>query len=177
MRRSAAPTPSRASEVRVDTTATFERFYAVHRDRIVHAVALTVGDVHLADDATSEAMIKTHLRWDEVSRYENPAGWTYRVAVNHARGWRRTMLRRRTTPGAVPDVLTADQPTEIAAADDRLIGLLDRLSLDHRSVIVCRLFLDWSTEQTATALGISTGTVKSRLARALERLRLMLEDS
>ena len=41
----------------------------------------------------------------------------------------------------------------------------------HRSVVVCRLFLDWSTEQTAAALDIAPGTVKSRLHRALRSLQ------
>jgi RNA polymerase sigma-70 factor (ECF subfamily) len=54
--------------------------------------------------------------------------------------------------------------------DPRVHNALRALDVDQRAVVVCRLLLDWSVEQTATALGIKPGTVKSRLSRALERL-------
>ena len=54
---------------------------------------------------------------------------------------------------------------------DVLLAAVERLSADHRDVVACRFFLGLSEEETATALGLRKGTVKSRLARALERLR------
>jgi RNA polymerase sigma-70 factor (ECF subfamily) len=57
----------------------------------------------------------------------------------------------------------------------QLLEAVERLSDDHRDAVVCRYFLDLSEEETAAALRIRRGTVKSRLARALERLREELE--
>jgi RNA polymerase sigma-70 factor (ECF subfamily) len=54
---------------------------------------------------------------------------------------------------------------------ERLLEAVNRLSDDHRDAVACRFFLELSEEETAAALGIRRGTVKSRLARALERLR------
>ena len=58
----------------------------------------------------------------------------------------------------------------------RLLEAVNRLSDDHRDAVACRFFLQLSEEETAAALGIRRGTVKSRLARALERLRQELGE-
>jgi RNA polymerase sigma-70 factor (ECF subfamily) len=58
----------------------------------------------------------------------------------------------------------------------RLLAAVERLPDDHREAIACRYFLELSEEETAAALGVRRGTVKSRLARALARLRETLED-
>jgi RNA polymerase sigma-70 factor (ECF subfamily) len=70
--------------------------------------------------------------------------------------------------GAVPSpedsVLAGERSTELLAA-------VNALGEEHRLVIACRYFLELSEEETAAALGVRRGTVKSRLARALGRLR------
>jgi RNA polymerase sigma-70 factor (ECF subfamily) len=53
----------------------------------------------------------------------------------------------------------------------RLLAAVERLPPDSRRVIQCRYFLELSEQETAAALGIRLGTVKSRTARALDRLR------
>ena len=58
----------------------------------------------------------------------------------------------------------------------RLLDAVEALRDDDRLVISCRYFLELSEEETAAALGIARGTVKSRLSRALERLRAHLEE-
>ena len=58
-----------------------------------------------------------------------------------------------------------------------LATALAQLPLQQRAVVVLRFYYDWSTEQVAKSLGIPTGTVKSRLARALERLESHAEVS
>ena len=58
----------------------------------------------------------------------------------------------------------------------RLLEAVNRLPDDHRDAVACRFFLQLSEEETAAALGIRRGTVKSRLARALERLRQELGE-
>jgi RNA polymerase sigma factor (sigma-70 family) len=60
--------------------------------------------------------------------------------------------------------------------DPELTAALRRLTTEHRAVVVCRFYLDWSVDETAAALGIPAGTVKSRLARALSSLQRTLEN-
>jgi RNA polymerase sigma factor (sigma-70 family) len=52
-----------------------------------------------------------------------------------------------------------------------VLALVEALPEEQRLTIACRYFLDLSEEETAAALGVRRGTVKSRLARALDRLR------
>lgn len=145
----------------------FDDFFRVHRDRIYQAVALTLGDRDLAADATDEAMIRTYERWRRVRSYANAPGWTYRVAVNWARSHQRRRKFRDDRP--VPDA-----PTKaIEPGDPELLAAVGALPMEQRSVIVLRFLLDWSQEQIAEALDIPVGTVKSRTARALDRLRHM----
>jgi RNA polymerase sigma factor (sigma-70 family) len=146
----------------------FDAFYAASRPTIGRAVALAVGDVDLASDATDEALARAYERWALVSRLERPEGWVYRVAVN----WAVSVLRRRRRSlHRLYEPASADGP---AVSDPALHEALGALDVKHRSVVVCRHLLGWSVAETADALGLNEGTVKSRLHRALRRLESRL---
>jgi RNA polymerase sigma-70 factor (ECF subfamily) len=144
----------------------FEVFWDRTRDPVTRAVALTVGDVQLAAEATDEAMVRAYQRWDRVGGLEDPAGWVYRVACNWATSWRRKMMRRPTRDRDQLDRVVSD-----AYPDLDLIRAVQGLATVHRQVIVLRFYLDWPVARIATALDIAEGTVKSRLHRALIQLR------
>lgn len=149
---------------RAEVSAEFHAFYAATRDHVGRALAMTLGDIDLATDAVDEAMVRAYQRWMQVRTYHNPSGWVYKVALNHARSRLRRLARRRAHSGGGPTTIA--QP-ELEPA---IVSALAKLSVEHRSVVVCRLVLDWSEADTAAALGIRPGTVKSRLARALAQL-------
>jgi len=154
----------------VERERTFEQFYRSERAHLVRAVLFTINDRDLAVEVTDEALSRAFGRWTEVGAMTSPGGWTYRVAVNLARNrFRRLRLeRRKAAPWTPPDA-----PPEVA--DPALAAALARLPLDQRAVVVLRYHLDWSVDETAAALGIAPGTVKSRLHRALQRLEADLE--
>jgi len=147
--------------------AEFHEFYVTARDRVGRALALTLHDDDLASDAVDEAMVRAYQRWGKVRALDNPAGWAYRVGLNHARS-RVRRVARRLTHGA--RAASPEASTDRLPADPAIVAALAALSVDHRSVVICRLLLDWSEADTAAALGIRPGTVKSRLARALAHL-------
>lgn len=149
---------------------TFEDFYTGAHDHVSRALALTLRDEELARDATAEAMVRACQRWEEVSGYDNPAGWTYRVGLNWARS-RLRKWRREVRSDHGPEQAGADETVIEPRLDDALAGL----SVDHRAVVVLRYYLDWSETRTAAALSIPAGTVKSRLSRAMTRLAEILE--
>src|SRR5690606_33213413 len=122
-------------------------------------------------DSVDEAMVRAFQRWGKVGALDNPAGWVYRVGLNVARSRIRRVARRITfgTVVAAPETIRDAEPSEPS-----IVAALADLSVDHRSVVVCRLFLDWSEADTAAALGIRPGTVKSRLSRALTQLEARL---
>lgn len=149
----------------------FVAFYEREGGRVLHALALSLGDEELARDATQEAMSRAWGAWGEVRGYANPAGWVYRVGLN----WARSRLRRVTR-----EVLDRDGDRPVSASeppDPALARALAGLSVDHRAVVVLRLYCDWSVEAVAAALDVPAGTVKSRLHWALGYLRDALEEA
>ena len=160
-----------AAEVVPDVTdevgRTFDEFYAATRPDIARALALALGDVDLATEATDEALARAYERWPNVSRLDRPEGWVYRVAMN----WARSILRRRKRG---EHRFYAPTDTTVAIADPDVHAALGELDVKHRSVIVCRHLLGWSVADTAAALRVREGTVKSRLSRATAILQSRL---
>ncbi len=151
--------------------ADFAGFYRTNAESVARALAITLRDPELAAEATNEGMIRAYQQWSKISAYENPAAWVYRVGLNWSLSWKRRRRRERERPIALgPSHRTATE------RDDSMDKVLQQLSLEHRAVVVCRVHLDWSVEQTAEALGIEAGTVKSRLSRALHKLRAALDE-
>lgn len=147
--------------------ASFTAFYREAWEQVARGLAATIGDRALAAEATDEAMARAYERWDTVGRYDFPAGWVYRVGLNWSRSHHRRLARSlplRRTEHAELGVVTDP------AVREALLGLNVRL----RAVVVCRILLDWSVDETAAALHIAPGTVKSRLSRALTILESTL---
>lgn len=149
--------------VPVDARPGFTAFYDEAYRRVAAALSSTLGDRELGVEAADEAMARCYAHWDTVSRYDNPAGWVYRVGLNWALSWRRKLARRHTLP-------PPQHVEPVTPADPQIAEALAALDMRLRSVVVCRILLDWSTEETAEALQIKPGTVKSRLHRGLGRL-------
>jgi RNA polymerase sigma factor (sigma-70 family) len=147
--------------------AAFDDFYRASRSELVRALSLTLGDLELATEAVDEAMTRAYQRWERVHRLDNPAGWVYRVGFNWAVSVLRRRKNRRTLFTREPDGMPWIEPDVHRA--------LGELSVDHRSVVVCRYLFGWSENETAAALGIRAGTVKSRLHRATSQLRVRLD--
>ena len=148
----------------------FDAFYRAYVDRIYRALSLTLGDPQLGREATDEAMTRAYARWSRVCALDDPASWVFRVGFNWAVSWWRR--RRRELPALADDrypVVAGPDPAGLAAR-----SALERLPVDQRAVVVCRVLLDLSTADTAAVLGIGEGTAKSRLARALTALRAEL---
>ncbi|RAK43266.1 RNA polymerase sigma (SigV) subunit [Actinoplanes lutulentus] len=149
----------------------FEAFYRANVDRVYRALAVTLRRDDLAGEAVAEAMARAYQRWSTVGNLENPAGWVFRVGLNWATSWWRKVRRER-PPGDQPDHGRRGAAENVVMAREAL----DRLPRPQRAVVTCRILLDMSTAETAEALRISEGTVKSRLSRALADLRRDLNE-
>ena len=135
-----------------------------------------------AADAVQDAFIKAYAA---LSRFRDGAPlrpWLLRIVTNEARNRRRSADRRaglaiRTSIAAPPDDLTASPESEVLAVEARreLHAALGGLRDEDREVIGARYLLGLSESETAEALAIPAGTVKSRTSRALGRLREALE--
>lgn len=147
----------------------FDTFYTKHRNEIGSALGFTLGSQALGEEAVDEAMARAYQQWKKVGQYENAAGWVYRAGLNWGRSWQRSMFRRKRREESV--ARSAETTTELTGVRPELMEALSDLSIDQRAVVVLRYYCDWTVEDTATALDITEGTVKSRSSRGLERLR------
>lgn len=150
----------------------FADFYRSERPGLVRALALTLGDADLAAEAFDEAMTRAYQRWRTVQAMGSPSGWVYRVAVNWSRSVLRTRRRRRARPLYEREAVDGGVR---APVDGAVRAALADLDVKHRSVVVCRYLLGLSEEETALALDLPAGTVKSRLHRASRVLRAQLD--
>jgi len=142
---------------------------------------LITGTAAEAEDAAQEAFVKA---WYALGRFRPNAPfrpWLLRIVANEARN-RRTAAGRRVNLALRarerdPDGDAAPSPEAVALrAEQRamLLRAINRLRVDDRLVIGYRYFFDLSEAEMATALDCARGTIKSRLSRALGRLRDVL---
>jgi len=150
--------------------SSFGVFYEGSRDRLYRALVLALGDLDIGADAVDEAMTRALERWDEVARYDNPAGWVYRVGLN----WGRTVQRQRNRK---QNKSSSRESYEISVPEPGLVRAVVALPHRYRTVIVARYYLQWTPAEIAEAMGVPGATVRSRLKRALERLRRQIGES
>jgi RNA polymerase sigma-70 factor (sigma-E family) len=149
----------------------FERFVAESSDRLVRTAYLLCGDRGHAEDLVQTALLRTARRWGR-ARHQ-PEAYARKVVVNLAKDrWRD--LARRPSETAMDGTEVAITVTDGVADRDQLLRAARGLPEGQRAVLVLRYFDDLSIEDTARALGCSTGSVKSQTARALSRLRAAL---
>ncbi len=151
----------------------FDEFCRAEHANTTRALVWALGDLDLGRDAADEAFARAVERWDTVAAMQNPSGWVYRVGLNWGkrRRWRAKRGRELT------ELVTTDTQQVDRYADPDLANALDSLPVSVRSVIVMRHLLGFSEQQTADALNIRPGTVKSRTNRGLAKLRQQLTDS
>ena len=153
----------------------FATLVARHRPA-AHRTAWLLGAGDDAEDAVQEAFAKAFRHLDRFREAADFKPWLLSIVANETRNLRRSGLRRAAREDFVRNgVAMLDRsPEEAALASATREGLLAAvkgLPERDRAVIVCRYFLDLSEAETADVLGLPRGTVKSRHARALAKLR------
>jgi len=137
-----------------------------------------------AEEAAQDAFVKAYRALASFRTGADPRPWLLRIVANEARNRVRSAGRRQRLELRLAEGFRQGDaaPSPEAAAVDaderrRLIGLVNELEENDRLIIASRYFLELSGEETAAALGIPEGTVKSRLSRALSRLRERFEHA
>lgn len=143
---------------------------------------LLTGSAADAEDAVQTAFVKS---WRALPRFRPGAPfkpWLLRIVANEAHNRRRSERRRVELPlratAAHSSEDAAPSPEGAALGRERREDLLrgvESLGDRDRDVLTCRYFLELSEDETAEVLGVRRGTVKSRTARALARLREAME--
>ena len=146
--------------------------------RTAYLIARDTGE---AEDAAQEAFVKAYYALDRFRSDAPFRPWLLRIVANEAKNRVRASGRRErlSLRAAAQPGEAAPSPEAAALEGERnraLLAALDRLRPADREILTCRFLLDLSEAETAEALGIRRGTVKSRTARALGRLRARLPE-
>jgi RNA polymerase sigma factor (sigma-70 family) len=134
-----------------------------------------------AEDAVQEAFVKAYAALGRFREGSPFRPWLLRIVANEARNRRRSAGRRaglalRAAEDRRPGDAAPSPESAVLAGEERtrLLAAINELGEGDREVIAARYFLDLSEAETANVLGVPRGTVKSRLSRAVARLRARL---
>ena len=141
---------------------------------VAHRAAVLCGAGDDAEDVVQEAFVKAFRKLRTFRHGEPFKPWLLRIVVNEASNLRRSLRRRRAVEWrAVPEDRVDGPEDEVLTARrrDELLAAVRALPDRDQLVLSCRYFLELSQSETAQVLGWPVGSVKSRTARAIARLR------
>jgi RNA polymerase sigma factor (sigma-70 family) len=156
---------------------------ARHQTVAFRTAYVITGQAADAEDAAQEGFIKARAALGRFREGAPFRPWLLTIVANEARNRRRAAGRRLALAGrAAAAEMRTPVPlpeAQALAGDDRreLAAAIAKLAPDHREVIALRFLLDLSEAECAAALGCRPGTIKSRLSRALAKLRTELEGA
>jgi RNA polymerase sigma-70 factor (ECF subfamily) len=172
-----APALSRRRERRLvrdaqdGSGAAVAELYAGHWRRAHRAAFLVVHDAAAAEDIAQDAFLAAVDALDRFDRRRPFGPWLHRIVVNRALDWARREARRRPLGEDESGTTTAAGP-EIG---NGLMDALRELPPEQRAVVVLRHLLEYTPGEIAAMLELPRGTVNSRLRRALDQLRAVIE--
>ncbi len=146
--------------------------YVTARSRsLLRTAYLLTGNRADAEDLVQAALAKTYLAWERIEDRGAVDGYVRRAMVNtHISWWRRRRLEEFPTD-EVPDQAVADHAGH-SDLQDSLRRAVDRLPQRMRAAVVLRYYEDMTEAEIADVLGVSLGTVKSTVSRAVAKLRI-----
>ncbi len=163
----------------------FEALVRAHQAVAFRTAWIASGGADDAEDAAQEGFMKAFAALPRFRADAPFRPWLLAIVANKARNRRRTASRRETLALRAPHVQAGHEraetsPETAVLARERRAALLEaihRLTDTDREVIAYRYLLELSEAETAAALGIPVGTAKSRLSRAMDRLRATLTQA
>ncbi|TDC65945.1 SigE family RNA polymerase sigma factor [Micromonospora sp. KC207] len=154
----------------------FHCFFETYHSELARLAYLVTGEVEVADDLAADALLEVWRHWDRVTAAESPIAYARGVLANLARN--RIRRQRRERRGLLGVGLLWQQRAYARDADVPAVldvrEALRRLPHRRRACVVLRYAFDLSEQETARALGISVGTVKSQTSRGVAQLTTLL---
>ena len=144
-------------------------------DRFLAVARRILRDLDLAEDATQQALLSI---WRDLPQLREPArfeAWSYRILLRACYAEGRKQRRWAPNLRLLPVDMPAADGLSTVVDRDQLESGFRRLSLDHRTVVVLRHYLDLPADRIAELLGVPVGTVHSRLHHAMRALRAALD--
>ena len=160
-----------------------EDAFARYQNELLGALYHMVGNAEDARDALQETFVKCWRHREKVEQVENLKAWIFRIALNTARDLRQTAWRRhkKPLPEDAAKLEGANPGPEVTVEYDEQMTRLRRavsgLRAEEQEVFLLRQNGQMTYEEIAEAIGIPTGTVKTRMRLALSKLRQVLAET
>lgn len=166
-----------------DADGPLTELYTTHYSALVGLARVLLRDHHAAEEVVQEAFIRVRASWRGIRDPDRAAAYLRSAVLNQAR----SRLRRAKvaadhagdeTSTAAASAAYADPAERTVAAEEResLLTKIRSLPPRQRDCILLRYYLDLSEADMAQTVGVSTGSIKTHLSRALATLAIRLED-
>jgi RNA polymerase sigma-70 factor (sigma-E family) len=166
---------SDAMDREMDASQAVTAIYQRHALGLTRLAFLMLGDRQAAEDVVQEAFCGLYRAWDRMSDHTHALGYVRSSVLNGSRSALRRS-RRVPRPFAVPAAASAEATVLAGERRRETVAALRRLPPRQREAVVLRYFADLPEQETAVAMGVSRGTVKSTTSRALAALARMLKE-
>jgi len=150
--------------------ADFSEFVAARWPRLVRSGVLLGCSEHEAQDLAQNTLARCFQSWHKVQAADDEDAYVYRILTNTLKSSRKRRWWGEAPTEVLPDDGADNDHSSPIALSHGVRRALLALPIEQRAVVVLRYFADLSEQQTADALGIPNGTVKSRASRALAQL-------
>jgi len=149
----------------------FEDYVTARGAALVRFARVLAGDEHRAEDLVQEVLARAYLRWDSITRSDEPDVYVRQAIVNATRSWWRRRSSRETPVDTVADRPGPGAFDAETAERDALWRRIRRLPARQRAVLVLRYYEDLDDPTIGAILGCTPATVRSHAMRALHTLR------
>ena len=163
-----------------DAAHSVTALYDAHAVAMIRIALVMLGDRAAAEDVVQDVFFALYRRWTKLTDPVNAVAYVRSAVFNGCRDVLRLQARRdqrdRATAWSWQDVGSAEAMALIGEDRRRILAAVRRLPDRQREALVCRYYLEMSEEETARAMDISRGTVKSTTSRAVAALGRILGE-
>jgi len=171
--KAASPLPSYAPTLRYAAYSSFSSYVRARGPVLLRTARSLTANPSDAEDLLQTALTKTYVAWERIEDHRALDGYVRRALLNtRTSQWRKRKVDEFACDELPePELGGVDDPAEQQALHDAMWRAITKLPARQRAMVVLRYYEDLSEAQTAEVLGVSVGTVKSAVSRALGKLR------
>lgn len=170
-----APSVDAIRDAQAGDRDAFDRVAVAVIDRLYRVARLILRDTERAEDAVQDTLVRCWRDLPSLREVERFDAWLHRLLIRAIHDQFRDAGRQRAVISVLRPESASRDATESVAMREALDRGFRRLTIDHRAILVLRLYVGLSLEEAATTLGIPAGTAKSRLHYATLAMRDALE--
>jgi len=152
----------------------FREYVRARRQALLRTAYLLTGNLADAEDLVQSALAKTYLAWHRIEDRGAVDSYVRRAMVNTQISWWRRRRLEEFPTDEIPDQATVDYPVS-SDMQESLRRAIDRLPQRMRAAVMLRYYEDMTEAEVAEVLGVSVGTVKSTVSRAVAKLRVDID--